>query len=218
VYSSNFIQWFGDWTAEDKTDVSKVVDENGEPLVVYHGQVSTFKEFHPHSSARYDKTLENGLKKKFYATSNKNIASQFAVSDDDFLSIQVLDLANEGVSESEIASNLNISVEKVQSLLTSVDDNIDDKVYPIFLNIRNPLKIDAKKVAVHELGKDIITKINNSEGVIITNVLESLDSNILEKLPYEFTEKVLDNPYTTDYIVSNPNQIKSATYNNGEFS
>ena len=37
VYTSSFMNWFGDWTKEDKTDVSKVVDENGEPLVVYHG-------------------------------------------------------------------------------------------------------------------------------------------------------------------------------------
>ena len=36
VYSNNFITWFGDWTAEDKENVSKVVDQNGEPLVVYH--------------------------------------------------------------------------------------------------------------------------------------------------------------------------------------
>ena len=37
VYSDAFAQWFGDWTAEDKNDVSKVVDENGEPLIVWHG-------------------------------------------------------------------------------------------------------------------------------------------------------------------------------------
>ena len=36
VYTSSFTNWFGDWTKKDKTDVSKVVDENGEPLVVYH--------------------------------------------------------------------------------------------------------------------------------------------------------------------------------------
>lgn len=36
VYTSNFTNWFGDWTKEDKTDVSKIVDDNGEPLIVYH--------------------------------------------------------------------------------------------------------------------------------------------------------------------------------------
>ena len=217
VRTKAFKEWFGDWE-NNPSKASKVIDENGEPLVVYHGQVSTFREFHPHSSSRYDRTQENGLKKKFYATSNKDIASQFAVSDDTFLSIQVADLVNEDIPESEVASYLGISVEKVRRLLTSIDNNIDNKVYPIFLNIRKPLKIDAKKAAIYELGKDVITKINNSEGTIVTNALESLDPKTLEKLPYAFKEKVLDNPYTTNYIVSRPNQIKSATNNTGRFN
>ena len=217
VRTKAFKEWFGDWE-NNPSKASKVVDENGEPLVVYHGQVSTFREFHPHSFSRYDRTQENGLKKKFYATSNKDIASQFAMSDDDFLSIQVADLVNEDIPESEVASYLGISVEKVRRLLTFIDNNIDNKVYPIFLNIRKPLKIDAKKAAIYELGKDVITKINNSEGTIVTNALESLDPKTLEKLPYAFKEKVLDNPYTTDYIVSSPNQIKSATNNTGRFN
>lgn len=37
TYSKSFKEWFGDWQSEDKANVSKVVDENGEPLVVYHG-------------------------------------------------------------------------------------------------------------------------------------------------------------------------------------
>ena len=36
LYGNNFRSWFGDWLQEDKTNVSKVVDENGEPLMVYH--------------------------------------------------------------------------------------------------------------------------------------------------------------------------------------
>lgn len=33
VYSSSFRQQFGDWTSEDKSNVSKEVDKNGEPLI-----------------------------------------------------------------------------------------------------------------------------------------------------------------------------------------
>lgn len=33
VYSSGFLDWFGDWTSSDKTKVSKAVDENGEPKI-----------------------------------------------------------------------------------------------------------------------------------------------------------------------------------------
>ncbi|RGM19594.1 hypothetical protein DXC23_07720 [Eubacterium sp. OM08-24] len=33
--SKQFVRWFGDWQNKPKT-ASKVVDGNGEPLVVYH--------------------------------------------------------------------------------------------------------------------------------------------------------------------------------------
>lgn len=37
IYSDNFLKWFGDWTSNDDTNVSKVVDENNEPKLLYHG-------------------------------------------------------------------------------------------------------------------------------------------------------------------------------------
>ena len=39
VRTKNFINWFGDWI-NDSANASKVVDENGEPLVVYHGTLT----------------------------------------------------------------------------------------------------------------------------------------------------------------------------------
>ena len=36
IYNSNFKRWFGDWEKHPKK-ASKVVDDNGEPLIVYHG-------------------------------------------------------------------------------------------------------------------------------------------------------------------------------------
>lgn len=45
VYYNPFREWFGDWTSDDKENVSKVVDENGEPLIVWHGSRSKFDTF-----------------------------------------------------------------------------------------------------------------------------------------------------------------------------
>lgn len=45
TYGMSFLNWFGDWTQEDKKNVSKVVDENGEPLVVYRIDTSDFTVF-----------------------------------------------------------------------------------------------------------------------------------------------------------------------------
>lgn len=36
TYGKSFLNWFGDWI-NDSTNASKVVDENGEPLIVWHG-------------------------------------------------------------------------------------------------------------------------------------------------------------------------------------
>lgn len=44
VRSKAFKDWFGDWE-NDPANASKVVDENGEPLVVYHGTPNHFNEF-----------------------------------------------------------------------------------------------------------------------------------------------------------------------------
>ena len=36
IYLDNFKEWFGDWE-NDSENASKIVDEDGKPLVVYHG-------------------------------------------------------------------------------------------------------------------------------------------------------------------------------------
>ena len=44
VRTPSFKKWFGDWE-NDKENASKVLDENGEPLVVYHGTDADFTIF-----------------------------------------------------------------------------------------------------------------------------------------------------------------------------
>ena len=44
VRTKNFLNWFGDWV-NDPANASKVVDENGEPLVVYHNTKNEFTKF-----------------------------------------------------------------------------------------------------------------------------------------------------------------------------
>ena len=45
VYSEAFKNWFGNWLADDKINVSKVVDENGEPRILWHGTNYSFNDF-----------------------------------------------------------------------------------------------------------------------------------------------------------------------------
>jgi hypothetical protein len=55
-----FKKWFGDWE-NDTENASKVVDENGEPLIVWHGSNENITEFMPYSIDDY---YENGEKKQ----------------------------------------------------------------------------------------------------------------------------------------------------------
>lgn len=49
VRTEAFKRWFGDWE-NDPENASKVVDENGEPLAVYHGSDADFTVFDPSKS------------------------------------------------------------------------------------------------------------------------------------------------------------------------
>lgn len=63
VYSDEFLKWFGDWTSEDKENVSKVVDKNGEPQVTYH----TVSTDHNPDFKKFDTNIE-GFKTAIYHT------------------------------------------------------------------------------------------------------------------------------------------------------
>jgi len=65
-----FSKWFGD---------SKVVDENGEPLVVYHGTVGDFSEF---SMKEYGTNFTGDYGIGFYFTQDPKVASGYADSAD----------------------------------------------------------------------------------------------------------------------------------------
>lgn len=79
VRTPEFKAWFGDWENDPK-NASKVVDENGEPLVVYHG---TKKDFYIFGEGKNKDILEeyqeqyNFKKKVNYFHKNKEYAETF---------------------------------------------------------------------------------------------------------------------------------------------
>ena len=92
VRSVAFKKWFGDWekltyaklkdAAMDEVtlerlskNVSKVVDENGEPLVVYHG---TKDKFYVFDLSHFGKTDMGFFGKGFYFTKSKETAETYA--------------------------------------------------------------------------------------------------------------------------------------------
>jgi len=75
VRTPAFIQWFGDWQNNPENS-SKVVDENGEPLVVYHGTDSKFNIFDKkYIGSKTYLTSLNG----FHFAKDKNIANRYGI-------------------------------------------------------------------------------------------------------------------------------------------
>lgn len=70
VRSSFFKNWYGDWE-NDPEGASKFIDENGEPLVLYHGTTRKFDTFSHEAPKTFD--LDN-VKGAFFLTSDKNFA------------------------------------------------------------------------------------------------------------------------------------------------
>ncbi|MDR2673458.1 MAG: hypothetical protein LBC18_00935, partial [Opitutaceae bacterium] len=68
VRTPSFKEWFGDWE-NDPANASKVVDENGEPLVVDHSTAEDFTVF--------DKARQTGRDRAFYFSSSRRFAGQY---------------------------------------------------------------------------------------------------------------------------------------------
>ena len=78
VRTESFKKWFGDWE-NDPENSSKVIDENGEPLVVYHGSDSKFNVF---KESDYIGTHgETDQIIGMYFTSKKEVAEWYTHSD-----------------------------------------------------------------------------------------------------------------------------------------
>gem|GEM_PF-970732 len=87
VRTTTFKKWFGDWQNDPK-NASKVIDENGEPMVVYHGGLNNFSVFRTKSKWIKYKDDKGNIQKFFwstrgslgegaYFTPNKNYAMQY---------------------------------------------------------------------------------------------------------------------------------------------
>ena len=73
VRTDEFKSWFGDW--ENNPNISsKIIDENGEPMLVYHGTKIEFNQFD------IDKQKIGWLGKGFYFTNNKGATKEYGKS------------------------------------------------------------------------------------------------------------------------------------------
>lgn len=84
VRTKAFKDWFGDWENDPK-NASKVVDENGEPLVVYHGSTAKFNTFDKSKNKKEywedanGNTIEYDTNNAFFFSNNKASAKSYTL-------------------------------------------------------------------------------------------------------------------------------------------
>ena len=188
VRTANFKKWFGDWE-NDPENASKVVDENGEPMVVYHGRSADFNTFEKKEGVRFIMGLEDKVKAEgFFFSPDRALAEEFAGNA----------ARHRGGKANVVPCYLNIR--KPMDLTGEDYDRIYEDVtgwdYTVGMDTQDNLWgiMDEEGMAdkIKEKGYD---------GAIF---VEEVDDN------YE--------PTKISYCALDANQIKSAGKNNGEFS
>ena len=81
IYTESFKQWFGDWL-NDPENASKVVDENGEPLIVYH-------TVNPNRDASFEvfDVFPEGKETMIYHTDDKEMSLTYGKNHKNFKTI-----------------------------------------------------------------------------------------------------------------------------------
>ena len=126
VRTKAFKDWFGDWENNSK-NASKVVDENGEPLVVYHGGSNT-KVFNTKGGQ-----FGAGIKKGDIGT----YFTPFEKSARGYEEIYNYKIGEKWLTLKELADNGELSEEDIKSL-DEAWENEKPNTRAFFLNIRNP--------------------------------------------------------------------------------
>ena len=176
IYSQAFRNWFGDWITNEG-EVSKVVDSNGEPLVVYHGSKNNWDTYNKEVFKR------DQFGRGIYLSEDSNVSEEYGNVRAFFASVKSPFYAGYIYDEDGKKSNRTSAA----GLLFN-HESISREEYATEL----------KKYINAEEAEQIGTELSTSDAVVVS---------------YRHPETRYG-----EIVVSDPNQIKSATGNNGNFS
>lgn len=213
----NFWRWFGD---------SKVVDDQGRPLVVYHGSGNDFAEFNTQGGT--GKTSDTGA----FFTESAPVANSYASGESRNVMPVYLNLSTpvvidaKGKNWNRIQQSAKVQLPAVEvaaktdqgdeDLLAELEGRAPEKVKPTKRKAKNT---NVRQLFAGEWGypddtaatDDIArwARTNGYEGVVVNNVVDRGPSGA-------FDADAALSP-STIYAVFSPTQIKSATGNRGAF-
>lgn len=185
-----------DFLNKDNT-VSKVVDENGEPLVVYHATLAEFTKFRPSESGLYGRGI--------YLTADKEDTS-YTLKDKDWRVMELFANIRNPRDPEAMASQEDIDAAKKEALDFFEKHPFDKDGTPASFVVNNLLFWGMQP-----------GKVKRSK---LTQVLQ--DAFARKGVAYQESDKhdgaIIQRDGATWYTADQPNQVKSATGNTGAFS
>lgn len=239
VRTKAFKDWFGDWE-NDLKNASKVVDENGEPLVVYH----TRDAYKGSDFSIFNINIEN-RESAIYTTDSKDmslsywkfgkdreilselffyIGSDISKMDEDPFTGEAI-LSSQYPKLIKILKELgitNIKDSYTKEELTDIYNNLKQKekekdIKDLFINLKNPIIIEGNNSQWND--------INYQNKIVSTRDIEDMyrnsnyDGIIFKNIKdWGNMTEVEDGNSANVFAVYKPNQIKSAINNTGAFS
>lgn len=218
IWNRNAIRKFGDWKPSSKATEtpafknwfkdSKVVDENGQPLVMYHGSPKTFTEFK-------DMPRQQGhvasLGEGHYFTSDRQTAENFVHG-------------KKGPSKTSKLYEVYISAKSPFSVATADADRLVEAIKKVRAEDgREPLPqrvLDSYARDVEEIKADSAQNIPlHNEFTGLDKLMSLFPKRVLQEAGYDaiaFHGNGKTKPFN-EIVVFDPKQVKSATENRGTF-
>lgn len=210
VRTKSFKKWFGDWE-NDPENASQIVDENGEPLVMYHGSEQDFYTFEPYDVTEVRNAYDEIPTNSFMFTDDEYVASQYGGTKAVFLNARnVLDLT----SKERILDVIRDRWRDIRDFgLDSLNpEDAEDAVNELEGLIEDDGRLFAKYFSDEEMRDEEI------EGK--WHCIQEMMENYAKDNGYDayrFNDSSRGEEGVS-YGVFDANQIKSATENNGDFS
>ena len=185
-----------------QADSSKVVDENGEPIVVYHGSSKWFRVFNNGKEQHHSNAPDGSI----FMTDNRDVANSY--------------VNWYGPSDGQMPPQAHdVYLDENDPRHKSYGGYVhrEGGIYPLFVNMRNPKVVDFNGRTWQSSSDDILedadindyanwAKEDGYDGLIARNIID-----------VGFTDLTAENlPAATDYVVFDSTQVKSID-NRGTF-
>lgn len=233
VRTKSFKDWFGDWE-NDADNASKVVDENGEPMVVYHGTNNEFNIFE----------VGHGTKGKgFFFTDSKEMAESYGENVKEvFLNIRdSYEIDGNGRNWNDIVINLSksnndlikkIKLDRTTKYASVKKGNYPKENYEYFNNLYYKYidaydKIKSSNSFIDKIKKAYylakIKSFNTQKNISGTTreielVLNKGENIIFKNIKDWGGKFVTENNTPNDvFVITDSHNVKSANENNGDF-